>query len=200
MPGTMTCPRCGYTWHSRARSQKTECGQCHSTIYVPTKIRNGNGNGTVGRPAQVSRPRPTASPPRQAVLTPPAYVEDDFEPEPEQAPVPDRFEVEPAQVGRSPATTSIGSRIRERAHAVVPRPAPNVARDGFRRIVAGDSFAALAKLGCGHEVVLPSQRPAQWTGLVSCPACREPAPYRMLRSVSIAELAPGALVGDYAGS
>jgi hypothetical protein len=210
--GTLTCPACGYSWWSVARSQQTRCGQCHGSLYVPARVRNAGQvlpsgavypverrpteapAATAQAPSQV-RPTPTPSPPRPPGPTPAyvrAAVELDYAPAPAPAPAPVAVEPETA-----PAGATVTTRLRERIRAAVPAPTPNAGRDAFRHAVESSGFVALVTLGCGHEVALPSERPAQWSGLVSCPTCREPVPYRSRRTTAADAVPEGAIHGAY---
>ena len=65
MAGVITCPRCGRSWWSEARSQATRC-RCRQLVDVPASVRNAPESCTQGdhacpilRPAaRRSRPRP----------------------------------------------------------------------------------------------------------------------------------------------
>ena len=63
----MTCPKCGYGWDSHARSQKSRCGRCKATVYVPARVRNAP---TSDAPRAPAREAPTVQAPR-----PPRTVE-----------------------------------------------------------------------------------------------------------------------------
>ena len=173
-----------------------------ATDFGPGSHRDRGDHGSAGRPRSPTRPQDDSGPlavrlerfratraslaggaaivehetvPEVGPGTPPPHPVPAAVVEPAYAPAPARPAAEPET---APAGGNVTTRLRERIRAAVPAPTSNAGRDAFRRAVGATGFVALVTLGGGHEVALPSERPAQWSGLVSCPTCREPVPYR----------------------
>jgi hypothetical protein len=146
---TMTCPHCGYRWESTARSQKSRCGRCRRTVYVPAAVRNAPA-GEPARPVQAPQApgRPASSPLRR-----------------ETGGMHDVGTTDPVGTGgRAPRA--------RRARPYAGPPAPRARAVVPVRPVIG----AVGRWSCGHEANVPQAATlAAWRPETTpCPWCRVP--------------------------
>jgi len=143
MAGVVTCPRCGRSWWSEARSQTTRC-RCRQLVYVPAVVRNAPESCTQGDHA-----RPTCGLRHAAPdLDQPRSIGSS----PTRPPAP--------QPSPSPAST--------RPTATTPPSLPSSWAPGrvSMPLTIGESTVWL----CGHEAMLAAT--GDWDPpVVACPKC-----------------------------